>query len=192
LNQFFDTILQNKEELRLEVEVRKITDNQILNKFDILNIASALIRCKLISCSFKSRDMQEIISHFEEFHIDDLIEPITYEELRKYLISLPKNIYECSYCNFYVREDDPLNPTSSIYEHIERRCPKVDRRGGSSKIAFRVVSSIDEIRQHVIPDLPHIHKCKLCGIHFRNYSEKAKAEHFFEKHANEIYEYCGR
>ena len=192
LNQFYDTIIQNKEDLRLEVEVRKITDNQILNKFDILNIASAFIRCKQISCSFKSRDMQEIISHFEEFHIDDLIEPITYEELRKYIISLPTSIYECSYCGFYVRGDDPLNPTSAIIEHIKRDCKEVDRSRGPVKIDFTPVFRIDEIRQHVLPDLPDIRKCKLCGIHFRNYSEKAKAEHFFEKHANEIYEYCGR
>lgn len=186
LNQFYDTIRQYKNELNLKVEIWKIRDNQLLSKVNILNFVPPLIHCKHLSCSFETHGIENMMSHFEKYHFHSSTEHLTYEELKEYDEMLPHAIYKCSYCNFYSREDDPRNPTSLICQHIKKNCPE----GG--RISFRVISNIDEIRQYVIPNLAHIDKCKLCGIHFKDYSWEEKVEHFFEKHENEICEYSER
>jgi len=192
LNQFYDTIRQNKDELSLKVEIQMEKHNHLISEVYILKFALPIIRCKHIACNFETYCREEMVSHFEKYHLHNLIEHLSYEEVREYDKSLPHKIYKCDYCNFYSREDDPQTPTSAICWHIENECSKVDHGKGPPQICFRVVDDIDEIRQNVFPGLLHIYKCKLCGVHFKYYSNKAKVEHFFQKHENEILEYSER
>ncbi|MBC8389222.1 MAG: hypothetical protein H8E13_14395 [Actinobacteria bacterium] len=192
LNQFYDTIKQNKDELSLKVKIQSEKHNHLIDEVYILEFTPPIIRCKDISCNYKTHCREEILSHFEKYHLRNLVEHLSYEEIREYYKSLPYKIYNCAYCSFYSREDDPRNPTSIICWHIENKCPKVDHEKGPLKISFRVVDDIDEIRQNVFPSLSHIYKCKLCGMHFKDYNNKAKVEHFFSKHENKICEYLER
>lgn len=188
LNQFYDTIKQNKDELSLRVEIYGDKQNY-LNEICILKFKSSIIRCKYVTCTFETCRKEEIWSHFEKNHFHNLIEHLTYEELREYDKLLPHSIYKCAYCDFYSREDDLQNPTSSICAHIDNRCPKARRGEEPLRVSFSIISDINEIRQNVLPNLLEIYKCKLCSIHLKDYSQKAQVEHFFTKHGNEIYEY---
>jgi len=190
LNQFYDTIRQCKNKSNLRVEICEVKNYQLLGEVDILNFAAPFICCKVTSCGFETHSIEDMMSHFEKEHFSNLIEHLTYEELKEYDEMLPHSIYKCSYCGFYSREDDPQSPTSLIEQHIEH-CSKADRGGGSTHIKFHVITDIDEIRQKVIPGLSRIYKCKLCGIHFKDYSKKAQLEHFFKRHGNEIFECLG-
>lgn len=189
LNQFYDTIKQNKDKLNLKVRIQNEEYDHLVGEVYILEFTSPIIYCKSISCDYKTHCREEMLSHFEKCHLCDLVEHLSYEEIREYDESLPHKIYNCAYCSFYICENDPRNPTSVICWHIENKCPKVDREKGLPKISFRVVDNIDEIRQNVFPSLSHIYKCKLCGIHFKDYDNKTKVEHFFSKHENRICEY---
>jgi len=179
LNQFYDTIKRNKSEIMLKAGIRR--EEHLIDETYILKITPPIIRCKIYPCSFETHRIEDMMSHFKKCHLPNFIEHITYKEIREYDKSLPHEIYKCSYCSFYSREDYPRNPTSVICNHIENIHHK--------RIRFRMVSTTDEIRQNVFPNLPFIYKCKLCGIHFKNFSKKEQVEHFFEKHKNEICEY---
>jgi len=181
LNQFYDTIKRNKSEIMLKARIRKEEHDYLIDETYILKIIPPIIRCKIYPRSFETHRIEDMMSHFKKCHLPDFIEHITYEEIREYDKSLPHKIYKCHYCPFYSREDDPQNCTDVICNHIENVHDK--------RICFRIVSTIDEIRQNVFPNLPFIYKCKLCRIHFINFSKKEQVEHFFEKHKNEICEY---
>ena len=184
LNQFYDTIKKNKGVVTLRIEIRNLKENQLLHELKILNVNPPILRCKL--CDFESYDEKDIISHIEEFHLSNFVESLTLEEMRKYISNLPIAIYKCYYCGFYVREDDPANPNSSICSHIEKNCPKVDRSKCPTQIRFLVISNIDEIIENVIPDLPNYYKCKLCGVHFKDQNKRKQLKHFLEDHEDQL------
>jgi len=144
--------------------------------------------CKLIVkagcrvCDFLASTEKDIFCHVESFHLDEFFSPLTYEEMRRLNPSLPLEIYKCSYCDFYVASDDPVNPTSTICNHIEGSHPR-------RKVTFRVISSVDEIRKNVISALPRIHKCNLCGTHIEEAIPSDKMQHLIEHHENMLYEF---
>jgi len=187
LNQFYDTIKKNINASILRVEIRNVEENELLHSLKVLSFTSATLHCKL--CDFKSSKKQEIISHIEKFHISNFIEHLTLKELREYDDSLPHAIYKCHYCNYYAREDDPDNPTSTIYYHITRHCSKVDRSKFSPKVSFEVINDIDKIRKKVIPNLPHLYKCKICGTHFKRHDKRIYMEHLLKNHENKLFYY---
>jgi hypothetical protein len=61
------------------------------------------------------------------------------------LLALPPKIYKCSYCDYYVESGDPLNPTSTIYNHVESVCKRVDRSKGPPTVRFWVISNVEEM-----------------------------------------------
>ncbi len=187
LNQFYDTINENKRAMTLKIEILSLKENQLLHEIKILSITPPILRCKL--CDFASYDHKDMVTHIKQVHLQRFVEPLTLEELREYDSNLPVKIYKCSYCDLYVRGDDPSNPTTLICSHIEEYCPKADRSKGIPKIAFRIITDTDEIRENVIPGLPHFRKCKLCGKHFKNPNEEEYLKHMLEVHEEEFYLY---
>lgn len=185
LNQFYETIRHYKSELSLRVKICQNRDGLQIGKVDILNFPSLRIKCRDESCSFATYNIEDIKSHFQEHHLDNFIEHLTYEELRVYDRSLPHAIYQCRYCDEYIRANDSESPTSLILRHIEQR------HQIRIEPTFRVISNIDEIRERVFPGLNEIYKCKfrICGNHFRGYTREMQVNHLFERHGNEIFEY---
>ncbi len=187
LNQFYDTINENKRAMTLKIEILSLKENQLLHEIKILSVTPPILRCKL--CDFESYDGRDMVSHIKQFHLQNFVKPLTLKEMREYDSSLPVEIYKCSYCDLYVSGDDPSNPTSLICSHIEEYCSKADRSKGVARIAFQVITNTDEIRKNVIPDLPHFRKCKLCGKHFKNPNEEEYLKHMLEVHEEEFYLY---
>lgn len=187
LNQFYDTIKKNKGAVTLGLEIRRLEERQLLHEIVITNIAPCLRRCR--SCGFGSYYPQDMMIHIEDLHLSELVEPLSYSEIRAYDSSLPHQICKCAYCGFYVKVGDPFkSSTDSIYAHFQK-CPKVDRKKGSPERRWRVVSDPNEIRQNVIPNLPDFRKCRLCGFHLKAPDKKHYLEHLLENHDDELHFY---
>jgi len=143
-------------------------------------------RCKF--CTFDSSTLTEMFDHVISAHIDMIFQSLTYKEMRALIPSLPPGIYKCHYCPKIVRSDDPINPTSAIINHIEEKHRNESIGMGPVSIKFDTISNIEEIRQKVITDLQHIHKCVLCGNHLEEPTLKNMKRHLFEMHLSEICE----
>jgi hypothetical protein len=177
LNQFFDTIKETKAALSFVLILNSL-------KIVLLNI-SCLLKCKL--CNSRVEGKEGIESHTLK-HLPDLIKQLNYDEVSDYYPDLPEKIYKCSYCNFYVKCDDPLkNPTSEMSEHFSNECPKAGKELGNVSLSFIVINDLDEIRKYVIPNLPHFTKCTLCGFIFKHQDEKDWLKHLLEEHQHELY-----
>lgn len=147
------------------------------------------VGCRL--CNFSASTAEDVFRHIESQHLDGLLRPLTYQELQAYIPTLPPAIYKCHYCPMFVRSDDPSNPTSAITWHIERDCPNVARGREARepvKIVFNSISDADEIRKHIITDLPHIHKCELCSDYLKEATQSDKFRHLIESHRAQLYQ----
>ena len=180
LNQFYDTLKLHH--TNIVMKVREVTT---LREVEVINFLPPELACKL--CSFTSYYKKQILSHVKEKHLCEFFEPLTFEELRNYDSSLPYKIYKCSYCGFYVKEDNFVNPTNAICNHIEKYCSKVDRSKGPPRVEFQVISDVDEIRRNVLPNLPNYQKCKLCGKHITTSNVERLLGHLIEFHESELY-----
>jgi len=179
LNQFYDTIKKNRDELVLDIEIP--SSNQCIK---IINFLPPELICKF--CNFNSYHKEKMLNHIKEKHLSEFFDSLSLEELRMYDSSLPHSIYKCPYCGYYVREDDPAYPTSAICNHIERKCPNVDRSKGV-KVKFPIVKNTDEIRENVLPNLPDYRRCKLCREHITTSDREKLLEHLIKNHEGEIY-----
>jgi hypothetical protein len=177
LNQFFDTIKKTKAALSFVLMLNSL-------KIELLNI-SCLLKCKL--CNSRVEGKEDIEFHILK-HLPDLIKQPNYEEVSDYYPDLPKKIYKCSYCNFYVKCEDPLiNPTTAMSEHFSNECPKAGKELDKVSLSFIVINDLDEIRKYVIPNLPHFTKCTLCEFIFKHQDEKVQLKHLLEEHQYELY-----
>lgn len=146
-----------------------------------LNIISSLSCSR---CKFTTTSEQQALSHIET-HLADLIQHLSYDELwRRSGGSLPRVIYKCGYCSFYVKTSDLKNPTSTICSHIEHDHKKA---GG---ILFSVVTDIDEIRENVEINLPHIYRCQLCGKEFYGNDGDTMLRHLQSTHKGKVFRFC--
>jgi len=142
--------------------------------------------CK--NCEFITSSEREALSHVT-LHLSGLIPHLSYEELyQRFSSSLPPKIYKCSYCNFYAPADDPLENATSTIEKHEENCQKAVREGERTVIKFSVVSDVDEIRENVIVNLPHIYQCRICGKEFKGDDRELKLNHLQENHKDELFE----
>ena len=144
--------------------------------------------CKVCGSAFFS--FNDIMLHFKEKHLESFFEELSYDEMRMEVPSLPIKIYKCSYCNFYVESHDYITPTSGIISHQTHQCRDVDRSMGCTRILFSVVDDLDEIRQMVIRNLPHIIKCRMCRIRFINPDINEQVKHFRDIHAKSLSTVC--
>lgn len=143
------------------------------------------VGCKF--CDFLASEKEDVISHIESHHLDETFSPLARQEMRERDSSLPLKIYKCEYCDFYVASNDFRNPTSTITSHIERDCAKVPGGAGPVQITFRVICDVDEIRENVIKNLPHIY-CSMCGTQLEEAPQSDKMRHLIEQHENRLYE----
>jgi hypothetical protein len=144
------------------------------------------LHCKF--CDFDTFREEDMFCHVESLHMDEFFRLLTYEEMRARIPSLPPGIYKCSYCPKFVKSDDFLNPTSTIVNHIEQDCPNAPRDIGPVRVGFRIISDVDEIREHVIRDLPRIHKCKLCDSDLDEATPSDLIQHLIVNHRDIVYE----
>jgi hypothetical protein len=121
-------------------------------------------------------------------HLDDFIRPLSYEEMRKHLPHLPKTIYKCAYCNYYAG-DNESHITSAMEQHVELSCRKVDKSGGPAKVAFSIITSVDEIRLNYDSNLPQLYNCKECGQLFKDVSDTERMDHLIKQHLNSLVRY---
>ncbi len=147
-----------------------------------------LIRCSLCT-GFVGVSLDALREHVEQEHLGLFFRPLTYNELRDKMPSLPRQIYRCGYCPSYVPSDDYRNPTSAITRHVEH-CPHAERVLDKVRVRFHIVSSVDEIRKWVedLRNLPRIERCKLCGGNLNEPTPTDKVRHLLEKHSGEVYE----
>ncbi len=179
LNQFYDTIKQNKGELILKVHIQ----GQKYNKSaEVLIFKPATICCKQNYCTFETRYLEEIMIHFKEQHVKESLEHLSYEEITKYYETLPRIIYKCDHCNFIECSDGFNDPKNIVLQHI------MDVHHQKTK-TIEVFNNVEIIRQTLCPNLPYAYKCKLCKEHFVDYSEDQKVEHFVKNHENIIFKY---
>ena len=143
--------------------------------------------CNCESCDFVADNRGLMAEHIKTNHLDSFITRLSYSELvKEFALSLPREIYECGYCEYYVPSDDKTqNPTTSICDHIAKDCLAVDRAEGLHRIRFSIVSDVDKIRQHLFHHLPLGHKC-ICGKVIKDASNDHLIEHLFEYHKFEI------
>jgi predicted small metal-binding protein len=130
-------------------------------------------------CSTDEEALVHAVEHEKEF-----IRELTYEELRRLDPDLPPAIYQCSQCGWYVRADNPENPTSAIIRHITHRHPNPH---GPTRISHRSVTDVDEIRRNVERHLPQIFRCQ-CGERFESVAPEDFAKHIFCKHRNQLFD----
>ena len=131
-------------------------------------------------CQFITSSEQGVLSHISS-HVRELIKHLTYEELwHRSGGSLPRIIYRCAYCPFYVKTDDIENPTSGICNHIEQKHVK-------AKIYFSIVADIDEIRENVLTNLPHIYRCEICRREFHGNDRESMLEHLVITHKDKLF-----
>lgn len=129
----------------------------------ILTVSAACSRCE-----HTGHDLNGISRHLESIHLDDLFRPLKYSEIveRFHHLRLPPKIYQCSYCLKIVPAEDYSYPESTIADHIESKCPKVDRTK-PVVIRFRAIEDVAEIGKVMEADfvarLQNVYVCTLCG-----------------------------
>src|SRR5437762_5120771 len=103
-------------------------------------------------CAKQFSSDEEALAHTVE-HENEFIRELSYDELHRLDPDLPPAIYQCLQCGWYVRGDDPANPTSAISWHIEH---KHRNPHGPTHITYRSVTDLVEIRRNVERHLPQI------------------------------------
>lgn len=152
-------------------------------------LGEMLVRAVCCECDFQAFSEEDLFHHVESSHLDVYFSPLTYEEIRSLYPSLPHRIYRCSYCNFYVSSDDPMNPTSAIIRHIEKECSNAPRTEGPPQTSFELIDDVGEIQQNVIENLPKMCKCRLCGSMMKE-NVSAMKQHLLGNHKNSLYTFC--
>jgi cytochrome c-type biogenesis protein CcmH/NrfF len=178
-----DQVLRSSGTHRLRAWVRHQDE-----KYEVaIGELSIKLRCR--RCDFEAPDEQTMLDHVESEHVNEFFRPFTYDELRKFMPSLPAYIYACPYDGFYSASNDVQNPTSAICEHVSQ-CPKAPREKGIVEIRFRVVTDLNEIRAHIDKNLPHFHQCKLCPKQVEDEGYEKLFQHLIQCHKDKLHQLC--
>ena len=183
--------------LRIAIKLREYSDSPELLSgqgfafklwLDGLSDGLILIRnrrllCLQRGCSFTCDSSEEMITHLRQEHIGDLSRKVEYEEIAENEEELPAQIYVCRYCGHYVKVGR-RGATDEIIHHQTKECKK---RGSDTHIRFRSVSDPEEIRRHVIPDLPDYIGCHFCGEVFKSADGAQAVEHAIKNHADRLW-----
>lgn len=178
-----EEILNPKEECLFQIFVDSPKGSYIS---PVLNIILSFI-CN--HCNFTTTSEQQALLHIDA-HLPDIITHLPYDELwRRSGGSLPAKIHKCAYCSFYARGDDLENLTSKICSHIENDCITAIREYGRPKISFSVVTDVDEIRDRVKLNLPHIYRCEICGKEFYGNDRDKMLHHLQLTHRGKVFKF---
>ena len=148
------------------------------------------LKCKICLEVIGNKNM--FIEHIQCNHTDKTINnffiPCSYNEIQDENSDLPKKIYKCGHCNYYVKGYGYENPTSSIIYHIQNDCPKVDRSSGYPKMSFSVIDNVDEIRENIFNNLPRLHRCNICDVRINRINDSDLLLHIIDKHIDYLFE----
>ena len=139
--------------------------------------------CSIDQCDFQTENQNQLMHHWDQKHdvLHFLQHVDNYDEYLKHYsnilgMNLPRKIYHCSHCKDYVSADDSFsNSSDAIYKHL------IDEHPGNTR-SFRIVKSVDEIRNEVIDSLPTLYKCKYSDFYFEGMDSKAIWNHFLTSH----------
>jgi len=178
----------NLQSLNEKQQIKMWLDEKINDSVSVAVVLLPWLYCKGKNCDFRTKEKNEMINHIKENHFYHFFTELKYEEIRlKYNLSLPVEIYQCGYCNYYVSADNNYeNPMNAIINHIEQ-CPKAMKKEGSVHILFRIVKDSNEIRKNVIEDLPYVFKCHLCESFFKNQKIDDMINHLISDHESDLY-----
>jgi DNA-directed RNA polymerase subunit RPC12/RpoP len=123
----------------------------------------AILRRRLacgLCLRFEAEERAAVLEHLATAHRGELLDEARLQDLAAVDRRWPASIYRCSYCGHYV-PDTVASQTTEIQRHIEEDCPKAGPP--PRQVRFEVVLSLDEIRRHVLADLPLAVRCGRCG-----------------------------
>ncbi|SHK94841.1 hypothetical protein [Rhodothermus profundi] len=122
-----------------------------------VEVARLILSRQCAFCEFTTEQEQALLAHLLEEHGTQLYRKAEWHELRQKKSELPREIYQCKYCDEYV-EVRGNYPTSEMLRHQEQY-----HKGKQER--FEVVSDPDVIREKITKykDLPRFYVCKLCG-----------------------------
>ncbi len=190
----FDAMSNSQGQLHVVVPLREFCDSWLLGRpgrtplqvelnaqGEAHNVGQLEVRVGCRYCDFTCFEEELLVKHLIQAHWAQLYREPTYEEMRKLIPELPPAIYKCGYCDEYVEADNPDNPNSTIYTHIEKNHhPRLH----GEEPRFSIVSSPEEIRSNISKyrDLPRFYICKLCNKSFdlRKGGEEKLHEHVRE------------
>ncbi len=137
-----------------------------------VEVARLIIARKCAFCEFATAQEQALLAHLFEKHSPHLYRKAEWHELRQQIPKLPKEIYQCKYCDEYV-EVRGNYPTSEMLAHQEQY-----HKGKQER--FEVVSDPDVIREKILKyrNLPRFYICKFCGA----FLDKGKEEDVLQEH----------
>lgn len=141
-------------------------------------------KCMVKRCNFQAPGKYAMNMHFKEAHLAFFVKELSYQEVRSKLNGeLPAEIYQCHYCKRYFFADQKSNnPIAKIISHVEQ----CEKSNGHSLVSFRIVNNLREIKNFVIPELPIVCKCILCGQHFKNSNDDELLDHFWQFHYEDL------
>ncbi|HWP47352.1 MAG TPA: hypothetical protein VNM22_09345 [Candidatus Limnocylindrales bacterium] len=140
--------------------------------------------CRL--CEFSISTEEDLWDHIKSDHLDACFRLLTSEETHERIqdqdSALPREIYKCSHCNFYVESDDPRNPTTVMDRHSKEKSHKA-----GAPLEIKILSKPDEIREVLSKNPPHLYECKWCRYLLRNAIPRDRIGHLRENHKNMLY-----
>lgn len=152
------------------------------------------LACKSEECGFMADAEQAMLDHVASLHLDELFRDLKYEEMRNRIPRLPKDIYLCKYCSFYVTSDDNPWPTTVMLRHVTRQCPGVPHSAiRPTPVEFQTVNNIHTIPKELLDRLllhrlPHVSKCQVCEVLVEPASQSNMIQHVIEVHRSIIYD----
>jgi hypothetical protein len=120
--------------------------------------------CKV--CRYRADSEDTVVRHVRENHpvaYTDVKDWTTYRDearLQAMLELLPQRVYQCVYCGTMLADDGLRNLNDAMAEHQQQnhRSPE-----GVTKLDFRTIDNVDEVRRVIQQNLPPMRICRQCG-----------------------------
>jgi hypothetical protein len=187
LNRYMDTIKEYKDEsVRFKLKINNLKNEREEFEINIFEISAKTIFCKL--CDTKCFNKPDFHRHLFVEHWPEIYTEMKLWEMKIYLADLPVGIYQCKGCKAYIKATNPENPEVSIQHHV-KKCYKFDNYPNYPiKKRYKTVSSIREIQNNVMKNLPRWYRCNICKEEIKTKLEGA-LNHIYRHHENELYYY---
>lgn len=154
--------------------------------------------CKILLCSFLSETWLLFETHFREMHSEYGFRILEYTEAQArglYGKEFPSKIYQCPYNpEHFVDATCTFSSSNSLITyHVERECEDARKYAhtGHIKVGFKVVESVERIRQVHLPTLPIWVQCHFCDGFFKKSVDDLSDDiylHLLKTHREELFE----
>lgn len=140
-------------------------------KVDIFR-APSYWKCRY--CGAEPDEAAAMLEHLRQEHRDALVREWMPEAVTIDQYDLPERIYKVPSCSHYIKAR-VWGDIHGLEQHL-RECREADH---GDKLGFTVIRDIDEIRRHVLRDLPRKYNCanQTCNVALMNASEKERLDH---------------